>query len=46
MIEKYFIICKVHWKEIVALSLMWHFVFDFFIFGLGVILGMHIGHGH
>ncbi len=37
-------ICKVHWKEIFALSFLMHFIFDWFIFGAGVLLGMHIGH--
>ena len=33
-------ICKVHWKEIFALSFLMHF-----IFALGVLLGLHLGHG-
>jgi len=32
-------ICKVHWKEIFALSFVFHFVFDVFIFWLGVFVG-------
>ena len=49
MVDKilnHFEICKVHWKEIFALSFMWHFVFDWVILGLGIMIGMHIGHGH
>ena len=34
-------ICKVHWKEIFALSFMLHFVFDVFIFWLGVFVGRY-----
>lgn len=41
--QKYFEICKIHWKEIFGLSLIMHFVFDWFIFGAGVIIGMYIG---
>jgi hypothetical protein len=36
-------ICKVHWKEIFALSFLMHFVFDWFIFALGFIIGSHYG---
>ena len=32
-------ICKVHWKEIFALSFAFHFVFDVFIFWVGVFVG-------
>ena len=39
-------ICKVHWKEIVSLAFAFHFIFDWFILGLGVVIGMHIGHDH
>ena len=38
-------ICKVHWKEIFALSFLMHFIFDWFIFALGVLLGIHLSHG-
>tara|TARA_R110002050_G_scaffold64012_3_gene139503 strand:- start:275 stop:418 length:144 start_codon:yes stop_codon:yes gene_type:complete len=41
--EKYKI-CKIHWKEIFALSFAFHFIFDWLILGLGVVIGMHIGH--
>jgi len=34
-------ICKVHWKEIFALSFILHFVFDVFIFWLGVFVGRY-----
>jgi hypothetical protein len=43
-ITEWFDICKIHWKEIFILSFTMHFIFDFFIFGFGVLLGMHIGH--
>ncbi len=43
-VKEQYNICKIHWKEIMALSFMMHFIFDWFIFGLGVLLGMHIGH--
>jgi len=29
-----------------ALSLVWHFVFDALVLAVGVLIGMHIGHGH
>jgi len=44
IVKEQYNICKVHWKEIMALSFMMHFIFDWFIFGFGVLLGMHIGH--
>jgi hypothetical protein len=37
-------ICKVHWREIFAMSFILHFFMDWIVFGLGVLLGMHIGH--
>jgi len=37
-------ICKIHWKEIFAISFIMHFLFDGFIFLLGIIIGVHIGH--
>jgi len=36
---EWFDICKVHWKEIFALSFALHFVIDIFIFWLGVVVG-------
>jgi len=36
-------ICKVHWKEIFALSFLMHFVFDWFIFALGFMVGSYYG---
>ena len=36
-------ICKVHWKEIFALSFLMHFIFDWFIFALGFIMGSMYG---
>ena len=35
---------KCHWKEIAILSMAWHFVVDWIILGLGIMIGMHIGH--
>ena len=32
-------ICKVHWKEIFALSFVMHFIFDIFIFWAGFLIG-------
>ena len=43
-LSKYVEVCKCHWKEIFAISFVMHFVFDWFIFALGVLLGMHLGH--
>ncbi len=37
--EKLIGICKVHWKEIFALSFVLHFAFDWFIFLAGYIIG-------
>jgi|TARA_B100001778_G_C17986013_1_gene361452 hypothetical protein len=47
MLEKlanYLDICKIHWKEIFALSFIMHFAFDGFILLLGILIGVHIGH--
>lgn len=38
-IAEWFDICKVHWKEIFALSFIMHFVFDIFIFWAGFLVG-------
>lgn len=38
-IKDKFDICKLHWKEIFALSFALHFVFDIFIFYFGFLLG-------
>lgn len=43
--SKYLETCKVHWKEIMVLSFGWHFVFDWLVLAVGVLIGMHIGHG-
>ena len=32
-------ICKVHWKEIFALSFMMHFFIDIFVFWIGFLVG-------
>ena len=45
-LTKYIEACKCHWKEIFALSFVWHFVFDWIVLGVGILIGMHIGHGH
>jgi dTDP-4-dehydrorhamnose reductase len=37
-------VCKIHWREILGLSFLLHFFMDWIVFGLGVLLGMHIGH--
>jgi hypothetical protein len=44
--SKYVETCKLHWKEIMTLSIAWHFVFDWIVLAVGVLIGMHIGHGH
>ena len=36
--------CKCNWKALFIGSFCIHFIFDWIIFGLGVTLGMHIGH--
>ena len=38
-------ICKCHWKTIFVGSFIMHFFFDWIVFGLGVVLGMQLGHG-
>jgi len=35
-------ICKVHWKEIFALSFILHFFIDIFVFWLGFIVGRYL----
>ena len=44
-------VCKLHWKEIVTLSIALHWIVDSFIIGpifiaIGWFLGIHFGHGH
>lgn len=36
--------CRCNWKALFIGSFCMHFIFDWIIFGLGVTLGMHIGH--
>ena len=36
--------CKCNWKTIFIGSFCMHFIFDWIIFGLGLTIGMHIGH--
>ena len=43
-LANYLNICKVHWKEIFALSFIMHFAFDGVILLLGILIGVHIGH--
>jgi len=50
-IIEWFDICKVHWKEIFALSFVLHFVMDLFIIAplfyvLGAVFGLEWIHGH
>ena len=35
-------ICKVHWKEIFALSFILHFFIDIFVFWLGFVVGRYL----
>jgi len=45
MLEKiahYLDICRIHWKEIFALSFIMHFLFDGFILLLGIIIGINL----
>ena len=35
-------ICKVHWKEIFALSFVMHFIFDWFVFLAGFLIGRYL----
>ena len=37
-------ICKCHWKTIAVGSFIMHFVFDWFVLLLGIMIGIHIGH--
>ena len=43
-VKKQYHICRIHWKEIMAMSFLMHFVFDWFVLALGILIGMHIGH--
>jgi hypothetical protein len=36
-------VCKVHWKEIVALAFAMHFIFDWFVLGIGILIGLWLG---
>jgi len=44
MSDKYIEVCKLHWKEILTLSFAWHFVVDWLVLAIGILIGMHIGH--
>jgi len=35
-------ICKIHWKEIFALSFILHFFIDIFVFWLGFVVGRYL----
>jgi len=42
-------VCKIHWKEIVTLSIALHWIVDLLILGpivffLGYLFGVHVGH--
>ena len=44
-------VCKIHWKEIVTLSIALHWMVDLLILGpivffLGYMFGVHMDHGH
>jgi len=40
--KRYIDACKEHWKEILVLSFSFHFLVDWFIFGLGVLIGSRL----
>ncbi len=47
MVARWLNICKVHWREIVALSIAFHFLVDLLIVGpiffiLGMLFGIHL----
>ena len=35
--------CKCHWKTLFIGTFIMHFIFDWFIFALGFIIGSHYG---
>ena len=37
-------ICKCHWKTIAVGSFMLHFIFDWIVLAVGILIGVHIGH--
>ena len=37
---------RMHWKEIMAMSFLMHFFFDWIVLAVGILIGMHIGHSH
>ncbi len=44
-------VCKLHWKEIVTLSIALHWMVDLLIIvpisiAIGYLFGVHTGHGH
>ena len=44
-------VCKIHWREIITMSIALHWVVDLLILGpmvslLGVLFGLHIDGGH
>ena len=41
-IAEYLDICKKHWKEIFALSFVMHFIFDWFVFLAGYLVGKYL----
>ena len=44
-------VCKIHWKEIVTMSIALHWIVDLLILGpivffLGYMFGVHVDHNH
>ena len=37
-------VCKCHWKTIAVGSFMLHFIFDWLVLAVGILIGVHIGH--
>ena len=42
-------VCKIHWREIITLSIALHWIVDLLILGpivffLGYLFGVHVGH--
>ena len=45
-VKEQYSICRMHWKEIMAMSFLMHFFFDWIVLAVGILIGMHIGHSH
>ena len=39
-------VCRCNWKTLFVGSFVMHFFFDWIVLGIGVLIGMHIGHPH